>query len=292
MKFTLKQLQAFIATAETYSITKAAHLMDISPPAISKHIRNLEAICESSLFSLSGKTLYLTNFGEQLYALVKPFIHSAEALEHNMLKIQQSEAPSIKVTVTGTILAIVSKKIEAFRKIYPHINFELSTVVWSEQMDKLNQGLSDIYILNEPKTILKRIPYEKVGAYELTMVAAKGHAFEGKSVSEEQLCDTTFLACDDDSASQQFQNTFLKSINYKLKPLTLNSSGAAKECVMADVGIAILPELIVRDEVEQGRLVKLQYEFKSPSFDIVMAHTRELSEPMQLFYNYMLKNPF
>ena len=290
MNFTLKQLQAFIATAETYSITKAANLMDISPPAISKHIRNLEDNCENDLFSLSGKTLYLTNFGEQLYALVKPFMLGAQDLEHNMLKIKQSDTPPIKLLITNTVLAIFSKKVMAFRKIYPHIDFELSTIQWKHQHEALNHSSHDIYIFSEPKNLPKRIETAVVGRYEMVLVAPYNHPFRDKSISEEQMRDLTFVTTNDESASQVFQNQLLKKWKCTTKPLYMDSYAAVKDCVVAEVGVAILPKAVVEGDIKLGRLCELQFPIESPTYHIVMAHMRDLNEPMKLFYQYLLKH--
>lgn len=291
MKFTLKQLQAFISTAETYSITRAANLMDISPPAISKHIRNLEEICENNLFSLSGKTLYLTNFGEQLYALVKPFLLNAQELEHSMLKIKQSDSPPIKLLTTNTVLAVISKKIMAFRKIYPHIDFELSTIQWKHQHEALTNTSHDLYVLSEPKNLPKRIEAKTIGQYEMVMVGPANHPFDGKNVSIEQLNDVTFITTDDESASQLFQNQLFKTWKYSGKPLIMDSYAAVKDCVVADVGVGILPKAVVEEDIRNGRLCQISYEINSPTYNIALAYKRELSESMQLFFNYLCKNP-
>jgi len=284
-------MQAFIATAETYSITQAARLMDISPPAISKHIRNLEQNCENELFSLSGKTLYLTNFGEQLFALVKPFMNSAEILEHNILKIKQNDAPPIKLLTTSTILALVSKKIIEFRKIYPHIDFELSTIQWKHQHDSLVNSSHDIYLLSEPRSFPKRIESNIIGDYNMVMVAPQNHPFQNKPVSMEQLNDVTFITTDDESASQLFQNQLFKQWKGMNKPLKLDSYAAVKDCIIADVGIGILPAAVVQDDIDQGRLCAVNFPLNSPIYNIILAHKRELNEQMELFYNYICKHP-
>ncbi len=290
MKFTLKQLQAFIATAETFSITRAAELMDISPPAISKHIRNLESNCENQLFSLSGKTLYLTNFGEQLFSLAKPFMTSSKELERNILKIKQSDAPPIKLLVTNTVLAVVSKKIIAFREIYPHIDFEFTTIQWEHQHESLTNSSHDMYILSETKNLPKRIETVDIGRYEMVLVASFDHSFQGKPVSIEQLNDITFITTFDESASQLFQNQCFKQWPYTGKPLRMDSYAAVKDCVAAGVGVAMLPNIVVADDIKTKRLCELQYPIKSPTYSIQLAYKRELNESMQLFYNYIVKN--
>lgn len=290
MKFTLKQLQAFIATAETHSITQAAHLMDISPPAISKHIKNLEDLYNKKLFSLSGKTLHLTNFGEQLFALVKPFIERAETVEQNILKIKQDESPPIKVLVTSAVLAVLSKKIMAFRKVYPHIDFELTTTQWKYQHEALNNSNYDLYVLSEPKSLAKCMASDVIAVSDMMLVAPAGHQYSDKSIGVEQLNEMTFMTTDDESASQGFQNQMFKEWKYKSNPLILDSYAAIKDCAIADVGVCMLPEIMVKEDISKGRLCQLQYPLNYSNYQVAIAYKRTLSEKMQLFYNYLLKH--
>ena len=75
------------------------------------------------------------------------------------------------------------------------------------------------------------------------------------------------------------------------KPLYMDSYAAVKDCIIADVGVGILPEVVVSDDIEKGRLCALNFPLDSPVYPIAVAHKRELSESMQLFHNYLCKHP-
>src|ERR671919_1595268 len=62
----LTQLMAFQAVANSGSITKAAQLLHVSQPSISKHVKNLERDCGVKLFEKNAGAAELTDEGSSL----------------------------------------------------------------------------------------------------------------------------------------------------------------------------------------------------------------------------------
>ncbi|KUP09460.1 hypothetical protein Q75_00630 [Bacillus coahuilensis p1.1.43] len=62
----IEWIEAFLTTAETQSLTKASELLNMTQPALSKQIKNLEADVGASLFARSTVGVTLTKAGEQL----------------------------------------------------------------------------------------------------------------------------------------------------------------------------------------------------------------------------------
>ena len=75
MKFTLKQLQIFVAVAERLHVTQTADALFMSPPAVTKQIKQLEVFVGGKLFYIIGKQLHLTDLAVRLL----PFARSTLA---------------------------------------------------------------------------------------------------------------------------------------------------------------------------------------------------------------------
>ncbi len=71
MNYTLNQLQIFLKVVQTTSITKAAEELNLTQPAVSIQIKNLQAQFDIPLLEIIGKKIYITDFGKRLQNLQK-----------------------------------------------------------------------------------------------------------------------------------------------------------------------------------------------------------------------------
>ena len=63
----LKQLEYFVQVAEIGSFSKAAVVLDIAQPALSRHVRSLETDLKTYLFTRNGRGVTLTEPGKRLF---------------------------------------------------------------------------------------------------------------------------------------------------------------------------------------------------------------------------------
>ena len=75
-----KQIESFVAVAETGSFTKAAKVMNVSQPSISLHIQNLEAELKAQLLIRDTKKIKLTERGSEFYDCAKNMLRLKERL--------------------------------------------------------------------------------------------------------------------------------------------------------------------------------------------------------------------
>ncbi|MPM47593.1 hypothetical protein SDC9_94304 [bioreactor metagenome] len=66
----------FITVAENFSFSKAAGILNISQPAVTRHIKELEARYNTNLFERKGNKIYLTQAGEKVYSAFKQITDS------------------------------------------------------------------------------------------------------------------------------------------------------------------------------------------------------------------------
>src|SRR6056297_3627165 len=113
-RFSLKQLQIFHAAARFMSFTKAAKDMDISKPAITKQIQNLEEICGVQLFELVGRQIRLTNAAKHLLPQVEAVLEEAKRLESMLEGDMNKTQQTISLSFGHTFANIVFKLIQHF----------------------------------------------------------------------------------------------------------------------------------------------------------------------------------
>jgi DNA-binding transcriptional LysR family regulator len=139
------ELRIFRKVAREKSISKAAAKMGYVQSNITAHIHNLEEEIGVILFIRHSKGVTLTNEGKQLLVFADQII---ALLNNAKLQFQKSE-PTIKIWATQTIAAHrLPAMLSAYKKIYPSINFSVSTQPQSNLVESLADGKFDCAFIN------------------------------------------------------------------------------------------------------------------------------------------------
>lgn len=102
----LSELRAFCAAVELGSLGKAAHLLRVSQPAMSKRLRALEALCGSRLLERSTRGVEPTAAGQRLYEAARRLLREAEAIESLMDGFGAEQAP-VRLAASPTMAEFV-----------------------------------------------------------------------------------------------------------------------------------------------------------------------------------------
>lgn len=148
----LRQLRAVLAIAETGSVTKAADLLHVVQPAISRQIRLLESELGKPIFVRNHSGMQLTEEGK---VLVQHARRAILALDQASAEIRPAQdvvsglvtvglLPSICDVVAGALLTAVQRE-------YPHIRLRFSAGYAGQLQEWLDQGVTDIGIFYDPQ---------------------------------------------------------------------------------------------------------------------------------------------
>ena len=118
MKYSLRQLEVFLAIAEHGNITKAAVQLSMSQSAASDALKELEHRLDIQLFERIGKRLQINQLGRSLQGSAHDLIERAETLERELTSQRISGDLKVGATLTiGNYLAVPI--IAEFTKSYP-----------------------------------------------------------------------------------------------------------------------------------------------------------------------------
>lgn len=172
---TLRNLQIFIAVAETGSMVKAAKQLFMTQPSISQSISELEKMYNVKLFERRNKSLVLTQTGEKLLKYAKKTVMLAQETD-DFLK-QESSHPKISVGATPTIGAcfmssIVRRLHEANPTLVHHVCIANSAAI----LERILEGKTDIALV-EGKVDNPELEYREVIRDRLVLICSKNHEF-------------------------------------------------------------------------------------------------------------------
>lgn len=170
----LRTLQYFMTIAQEESFSKAAKLLHVTQPTMSRQVAELEESLGVKLFQRTTRKVVLTDEGLLLRRRAKEILSLTEKTEQELTQ---------RVEDLGGTISIGSGELEAFSQLadcikpfseqYPKVRFNIFTGTADAVKDRLESGLVDIGVLLEPVDTGKfeAIPFPSPVHYEVLMRA-------------------------------------------------------------------------------------------------------------------------
>lgn len=193
-KFDLRQLRSFLAIADQLSFRKAAELLHIAQPALSRQIQQLEDALECQLFDRQKRRIQLTDAGRFLFERLPQLLDQLEITTDQTRKVATGQISSLRFGYSGAAMSsFLPSVIREIRETLDkcEIHFVEKT---SDQliMDVLHGKLDAAFILYHPDNpLLNVIPIrpEKIG-----IILPDNHALVSKEIiSLKDLKSETFI---------------------------------------------------------------------------------------------------
>lgn len=264
MKFTLRQLEVFVAIGRSGNVSRAAEEIPLSQSATSTALGEFERQFGLQLFDRVGKSLRLNEIGRQLLPRAVELLDRANEIE-DLLEGRSGYGPlSIGATLTiGNYLTtlIVAK----FLQRHPQAQVQLqvhntSTIVQQVAHYALDLGLIE-GDCNHPD--LEVQPWI---ADELAVFCAPGHPLAGKKrVSLDQLLAEPWILREKGSGTRETFDRAMHNHHARLNiRLELEHTEAIKRAVESGLGLGCISRLALKDAFRRGSLVPLD----TPELDL------------------------
>jgi DNA-binding transcriptional LysR family regulator len=163
MEISLDWYRAFLAAAETGSITRAAETLYVSQPALSQTIRQLEAALRCALFQRTSKGVVLTAEGRALYPLAQEGVARLAQGERRVRALAALEDGEITVGASDmTLEFFLLPRLEEFHRLYPGVRVTITNGPTPETLHKLEAGTIDFGVVSEPADFPGAIPLRPI----------------------------------------------------------------------------------------------------------------------------------
>lgn len=299
MRITLRQLQIFIAIAQSGSTTAAGEVIALSQSAISASIAELEKALNVQLFDRVGKRLLLNDHGRAMLPQAMALVNGATSLENSFNEI----APSI--LIIGASLTIGNYLLPTILANY----WRAQGIVLGELMPPLQ-----VVVANTADIVSKVVNFEvDIGLIEgpcnrvdisvspwledeLLLVVAPNHPVlqeNGEFISPDRLTKANWLLRERGSGTREaLEQALLPYIAQLKSSLEFNDHEAIKQSAVQGLGIACLSRTVVRDMLDAGKLVELKTPFGKlmRRFSLLVHHQKQVTPGMQHFMNHIFKN--
>ncbi|GAB1259088.1 LysR family transcriptional regulator [Aurantivibrio plasticivorans] len=260
MRFTLRQLEIFIATAHHQNISKAAESLAMSQSAASGALKELESQFDVQLFDRVGKRLQLNDFGKALQPKTEELLTRAHELEGELSQHVASSALRVGATLSiGNYLAV--PMIAQFMERFPETRVTLEVANTATITQKLDGFELDVALIegdvNNPD--LNITPWR---SDDLKVFCAPDHPLaRNKLLKDSDLLSARWIIREPGSGTRQ---TFERAFHDLLPSLDilfeLEHTEAIKRAVESGLGLGCLSAITLEEAFATGRLIELQLE--------------------------------
>lgn len=152
----LRVLKYFLMVAREENITKAASLLHITQPTLSRQLIQLEKELEVTLFHRSNHNIILTEDGMLLKRRAQELISLSEKTVQELSHKEQALSGEIAIGCGETkSMLFLAEQIRTFQQIYPLVQFHIHSAIADDIKERIEKGTLDAGLLTEPVDIGK-----------------------------------------------------------------------------------------------------------------------------------------
>ena len=254
----LELYKIFKIVAEEENITKASKKMNISQPAVTKHIQNLERALNNKLFERTNKGLNLTQTGRKVYEEIKDSIIKLESIYR-----KYSGNKEINLGTHATMLSkMISKKLSKYYKENENVKINIDTSDLKELLMKLEKQELDLVITKKLDNFKnENVKFIELGVLQDILVVNKNSDLIGKKIDLKILKEEIFYMPGKNSSSiiNFFNSTNCNESEFK--SIKIISYNPMIEIIKNANGIGLATREYIKNELEDKNIVELKTDF-------------------------------
>jgi DNA-binding transcriptional LysR family regulator len=257
------RLKIFHTVAQLKSFTKAAQVLNLTQPAITFQIKNLEDHFQTRLFYRDANKISLTPSGKVFFRHVEKILNEYENAKKEIAKVSGKLRGEIRIGIASLLgKYLMPKLIGHFKNEHPLI--EISMLVGNSAIliQELKAHALDLVIVSEPISAQHFIVRPFLDD-ELVVIINPHHKWAQREFIEvDDLLTESFVDREEGSGTREVFKNFLSTRNISLKNLnlilTMGGSEAVKSAVESGVAYGIVSNMAVRREIEMGLLKQVK----------------------------------
>ena len=262
----LQQLIAFSRVAEEGSFTRAADLLNISQPAVTRQVARLEAELGVPLIERSGRSFHLTRAGEVVYVYAREISALVSRCRDEVTALSQPGRGQVSIGCVTTVgLFTLPELIVDFRRLYPDVQIR----VWSGRvdgvLDRVLNGTADLGLTSSPVMHQRLISVPLFDDPVIPIAAPSVAQALPKPVPLAMLADVDMILYQEPSRFRTLVDASLEQVGvYPRVAMEFDSHEAVRMAVTLGYGIALVPREAVTADLQSGALVRLDVDGLPP----------------------------
>ena len=290
---TLRQLRVFAAVARHLSFVRAAKELNLTPPAVSMQIKELEAEVGLPLFDRSSHQVSLTFVGEYVLAHVRRVLSALRDAEDMVAQFRGLKTGELDVGMVSTAEYFVPRMLAQFHT--EHLGVEVRLQVCDSReglVDLMQQGTIELAIMGRPP---KGWPSraEPFALHPHVLVTSMDHPFRRVEEVQASHCRIRLSSSANPARARgpPSRNTWRRTTSPPRIVMQMPSNEAIKQAVMAGMGIALLSQHTLELELKSGLIAMPNVEGLPlmRRWHVVHKQGKTLSPAAEAFRYFMLE---
>jgi DNA-binding transcriptional LysR family regulator len=282
------QLRSLVIVVESKSFSAAARRLNLSQPAVSVQIRELEKRFGVALVERLGKQIHATPPGRDLIDAARRVLQACEDAEAVMRRYRQGWMGRVRIGTTNSALThLLPPVLRELSMDYPGIELHVTNLPTPESADSIRQSRIDLAIVTLPvaKSQLKITPL-----LTESMVAIIPSAWDGipDSVTPAYAVRQPLLMEHTRAALPGLIMEWVQSEGVAPRvPMHLGTLEALKSAAAANLGMAIIPEMVL-DGRERNLVVRKLRPPLKRTIALIEHHSKEPSAALDIVRKALL----
>ena len=236
----LRVLQYFLVVAREENITKAASLLHITQPTLSRQLMSLEEELGVKLFRRGKHSIVLTEDGMLLRRRAQEIVDLAEKTAKELMHGEEAVSGEISIGCGETQnMKPLAEIMASFQQKYPDVSFHIYTAIADDVKERLENGTLDMGLLLEPVEI-SRYHYVRMPLKEKWQVLMRRDSRLAKreKIRPEDLVGVPLIMARRQSVRNQLENWFGYD-REKLRIVSTCNISHYNQSVMVESGIGV-----------------------------------------------------
>ncbi|MCX7304427.1 MAG: LysR family transcriptional regulator [Hyphomicrobiales bacterium] len=295
----LSHMRMIVAIEDTGQVSAAAHILNVSQPAASRMIADIEYLLGVPLCRRLPRGVALTSFGEALARRARAMLLELRGIDREIADLKSGRGGAVFMgSVTAPSIGLAVPAIRRIRKSFPLIEISLQVDTSSVLARELLASRHDFIIARIPDDLNPRLFDARViGIEKACLIVRRGHPLaDGRSVQLDELTGYDWVFQPGGSLLRRTIETIFMSRNVPLPERILNTTSLLLTLVMVAQSDAIAPVALdmakfVNDaEGLAGaiEILPISFDIEVQPYSIITARNRALSPAAKLLFDHIL----
>lgn len=257
----LRHLHTFVAVAQQGTLGRAAETLNLSQPALSKTLNELEQLTGTRLFERGRLGAQMTLMGEQFLTHA---VKVLDALNHAGQSLNQKDGQGTTVVRVGALptaaLGILPKVIGQFHKQQSDVTLQVATMNNTMLLSGLKSGELDLGIgrMSDPE-LMTGLNYELLFLESLKLVVRPGHPLLQENITLSKVMEWPAVVSPKGTVPRQNAETLLSSQGCKMPTTCVEtlSASLSRQLTVDYNYVWFVPSGAVKEDLRQGTLTSL-----------------------------------
>lgn len=241
------QIRSFLAIAKHGSFTRAARALNLSQPALTVQIRQLEDVLNVRVLDRNTRTVQVTRIGKELVPVFERILNELDSVVGGVKKLASKSHGIVRLACLPSFAeTILPAAIVKFRGRHPSIQFVLKDGVGRKIVQLVKTDAVDFGIaagqINDPELETSVLTQDRIHAIYLAP-----HPLEReRKITAESLINYPLIMMDEDSTVRQVVDRALLNLRLTIKPaIEATYMSTAVGMARARLGVALLPSTAI-----------------------------------------------